>query len=128
VLSFNYSRERLGGMAVVFYAIAVFLALRTVAERTLDAPRARFAAIGLALALLGAAWQTRAVATLEYVRATALRNQLEWLVLLPERRMEFAKRPVYLRIMESMIEQGTDASGPRPTRYPEWVARTIGQP
>ena len=28
VLSFNYSRDRLGGMAVPFYALAAFFALR----------------------------------------------------------------------------------------------------
>jgi hypothetical protein len=27
-----------------------------------------------------------------------------------------------------MIDQGTDPAAPRPTRYPAWVALTIGQP
>jgi hypothetical protein len=127
-LSFNYSRERLVGMAVVFYALAAFFALRAAAARLLEAPPRRFAVATAAVALLAVAWETRAVATIEYVRATAWRNQMEWLILLPARRAEFAERPAYLRIMESMIEQGTDPAAPRHTRYPEWVALTIGQP
>ena len=127
-LSFGYSRERLAGMAVVFYGIAAFFALRAGAIRAIAARRPAFVIVSVALLLLSVAWHTRAVATIEYARATAWRNHTEWLVLLPERRLEFAERPDYLRIMNSMITQGTDSSGPRPTRYPEWVALTIGQP
>jgi len=127
-LSFNYSRERLSGMAVVFYGIAAFFALRAAAARALEAKRMRFAVTGLALLVLSAAWQTRVLATVEYVRATAWRSHMEWLVMLPDRRLEFAERPAYLGIMNAMIEQGTEPAGPRPTRYPEWVALTIGQP
>lgn len=128
VLSFNYSRARLGGMAVPFYAMAAFFAVRAAASRALEAPRARFVIAGIALTLLAAGWHTRAVATIEYARATALRNHMEWLITLPERRTEFADRPVYLQIMKSMIDQGTDPAGPRPIPYPQWVALTIGQP
>jgi hypothetical protein len=128
VLSFNYSRERLAGMAVVFYGIAAYFALRAAAASALQAPRMRFAVTGLALLVLSAAWHTRALATIEYARATARRSHMEWLVMLPERRLEFAERPAYLGIMNSMIDQGTDSTTPRPVRYPEWVALTIGQP
>jgi hypothetical protein len=127
-LSFNYSRERLAGMAVVFYALAAFFALRAAASRMLEASPGRFAIASIAVALLALAWETRTVATIEYVRATAWRNHMEWLILLPERRAEFAERPAYLRIMDSMNEQGADPAGPRPVRYPGWVALTIGQP
>jgi hypothetical protein len=48
--------------------------------------------------------------------------------MLPDRRLEFGERPAYLGIMNAMIEQGTEPTAPRPTRYPEWVALTIGQP
>lgn len=128
VLSFNYSRERLAGMSVLFYGITAFFALRAAAMRALEASQMRLAGAGLVLMVLGAVWQTRALATIEYVRATAWRNHMEWLVMLPDRRLEFAERPAYLRIMESMIEQGTDQEGPRPVRYPSWVALIIGQP
>lgn len=128
VLSFNYSRARLGGMAVPFYAIAAYFALRAAAERALAAPRWRSVAAGLALMALAAGWHTRTLGTIQYARATAGRNHTEWLVQLPERRLEFADRPTYLRILESMVEQGAAPNVPGPTPYPEWVALTIGQP
>jgi hypothetical protein len=126
VLSFNYSRDRLGGMAVPFYALAAFFAARAAAGRALEAPRPRMLAAGLALTLLMAAWQTRAMGTIEFVRATSLRNHMEWLTLLPARRVEFADRATYLRIMHSMVDQGTAPAPPRPTRYPPWIAGAIG--
>jgi hypothetical protein len=127
-LSLVYSRERLAGMAVVFYALAAFHALGAGASQVAQAGPARFRVAAVAVILLAAAWQTRAMATVEFIRATAWRNHMEWLVMLPERRAEFAERPDYLRIMNSMIEQGADAVSPRPTRYPEWVSLTTGQP
>jgi hypothetical protein len=128
VLSFNYSRDRLGGMAAVFYAIAAFFAVRAAAARILAASRARFVMASLGLALLAAAWHTRAVATLEYARVHSWGNQEEWFVRLPARRIEYAHRTVYVRIMESMIDQGTDPAAPRPTRFPDWVFLIIGRP
>jgi hypothetical protein len=127
VLSFNYSRDRLGGMAVPFYALAAFHALRAAALRVLDAPRVRFAVLAVALMALAIGWQVRAVGTLERARLTAFRNHTEWLVLLPERRMEFAERRTYLRIMEAMMRQGTEPDAPRPTRYPRGMSRWIAE-
>jgi hypothetical protein len=127
-LSFNYSRERLWGMAVPFYGIVAFFALREATLRAASLPRSMTVVAGVALMALAIAWQTRAIATIEYVRATAWRNHLEWLVLLPDRRIEFSERPAYLDIMDSMIPQGVDPASPRPTRYPQWVALSIGQP
>ena len=127
-LSFNYSRDRLGGMAVVFYALATFFAVREAASRLIAGTRVRLVMAGLGLAILAAAWQTRTFATLEYARVHSWGNQVEWFVRLPTRRLDFAHRPVYLTIMESMIEQGTDPSAPHPTRYPDWVLRTTGRP
>ncbi len=127
-LSLVYSRERLAGMAVAFYALAAFHALSAAASQAAQAGPARFRVAAVAFVLLAAAWQTRAMATVEFIRATAWRNHMEWLVMLPERREEFAERPAYLRIMNSMIDQGANAVSPRPTRYPEWVSLTTGQP
>jgi hypothetical protein len=127
LLSFNYSRGRLGGMAVVFYAAAVFFAVRAAALRVSSLSPARFAAAALALMLIAAAWQTRAIATVEWVRAHSSGNQQEWFVRLPSRRVEFAHRAFYLNVMESMIEQGTDPAAPRPTRYPDWARGILGE-
>lgn len=125
-LSFNYSRDRLGGMAVVFYALAAYFAVRAVATHFSAASRAGVAAAALGLVLLTAAWQARAVATLEWVRFLSSGSQSDWLVQVPERRLRFAHRPVYLRIMESMTAQGTDLSVPRPTRFPRAVREVLG--
>jgi hypothetical protein len=77
---------------------------------------------------LAAMWQTRTFATLEYARYTADVNQRQWLTMLHERRREFAARPVYLGIMESMVEQGTDPSTAHRTRYSARVNRVLGMP
>src|SRR5262249_51173222 len=126
VLSFNYSRDRLGGMAAVFYAVTAFFALRAAALRTLTVPRGSFVGATLALSALVLAWHVRAVGTIEWTRHTSRANQIGWLVQLPSRRLEFADRPIYLQIMNSMIAQGTDPSAPQPTRYPRWIARSLG--
>jgi hypothetical protein len=127
-LSFNYSRDRLGGMAVVFYATAAFHALRAAAERAAAVPRARGIALALMLMVLAAAWHSRTFTTLEYARYTAEVNQRQWLTMLPERREEFADRATYLEILDAMIPQGADAEAVRQTRYPMCVKRVLGLP
>jgi hypothetical protein len=127
-LSFNYSRDRLGGMAVPFYALSAFFAVRAAAARALTARRPQFVLATAGLVLLAVAWQTRAASTIEIARIFSARNSTEWLVLLPDRRTEFAERPVYLGIMQSMIEQGTEPGAARPTNYPRLVKRTLGLP
>jgi hypothetical protein len=127
LLSFNYSRDRLGGMAVPLYAVAAFHALRALAIRAPEFTRRRFAIASLVLAFIAAGWQIRAVATIEHVRITAARNRAEWLTDLPRRRADFADREVYLAIMQSMVEQGTRSDAARPTPYPSLVARTLGE-
>lgn len=126
-LSFNYSRDRLGGMAVVFYAAAAFFAVRAAAALISKAPGAVFVAAALVLALLSAAWQTRAVATIEWARAHASGGTRQWLVLVAERRVTFGRRAAYIRIMESMVPQGTASNAARPTRLPEWAHQVLGQ-
>lgn len=127
-LSFNYSRERLAGIGVVFYALAAFFAVRAAALQLLTASRIRCLAAGLGLALLAVSWQTRTIHTLEWTRDFAWRNQREWFVTLPIRRVEFAHRKGYVRIMNSMVGQGTAPAVPRATRFPDWVLHTIGEP
>jgi len=39
---------------------------------------------------------------------------------------EFAERPVYLGIMETMIDQGTEPLMAPPTRDARWIVRTLG--
>jgi hypothetical protein len=122
-LSFNYSRDRLGGMAVPFYALAAFHALRAAARRVTELPRWRFEAAAAGLVLLASLWHIRAVGTVEAVRVTAARNQMEWLTSLAQRTRDFADRPVYLSILDSLRAQGTAESAPLPptTRGRSWA-------
>jgi hypothetical protein len=127
VLSVNYSRDRLGGMVVPLYAVASFHAVRAAVERASTARRVPFVIAAAILTLVAAGWHLRAVGTLEQARRFSLRNHTEWLVAMPERRQEFAERPMYLRIMDSMADQGTTPGSPQPTRYPRWLSRWIGE-
>jgi hypothetical protein len=125
-LGFNYTRDRLAGMAVVFYALAAFYAVRAAAERIANASPAAIASGGLALLLLAGAWQLRTVGTVEHARLTAFKNRREWITNLQRRRTEFANRAAYLRILDAMIDQGTSPSAPRPTPLSRQAASLIG--
>ena len=127
-LSFNYSRDRLGGMAAVYYALAAYFAIRAVAAQAIEASPERCLATGLTLCLLASLWSLRAVGTVEWTRRTAFDNQARWLTQLVERREEFADRPVYLGIMREMVDQGTAPGAPWPTRYPRYIGRWMGPP
>jgi hypothetical protein len=122
VLSFNYSRDRLGGIAAVFYAIAAFFAVRAAAERAI---RARLVAGGVALLLVGGAWEMRAIGTIEYARRIAAKNQRECITDLDHRRTEFADRPVYLRTMEAMVDQGVPHALPHEAGTAQSLAEAI---
>src|SRR5204863_1319073 len=108
-----------------FYGVAAYYAFRSLGQTMSGAVRPRTVVVGATLVLLAATWQIRAVSTVENARRTAWRNQMEWLADLPKRRAEFADRPVYTKIMESMVAQGTKPGSPEPTHYPEWLARTL---
>ena len=127
-LGFNYSRDRLGGMAVVFYATAAYFAMRAAGERAMHASRARMVAAGIALMLLAGAWQLRAIGTVEYVRLMARNNRTEWITDLQARRTDFADKPRYLQIMEAMAGQGLEPPSTRRKPYPRWARVWIGEP
>jgi hypothetical protein len=125
-LGFNYTRDRLGGMAAVFYALAAYYAIRTAAERLVPAPRPVVMSMGVVLVLLAGAWQLRTIGTVEHARLTAFKDRREWITNLQRRRVEFANRAPYLRILNAMIDQGTTSSSARPTPLPEWAGSIIG--
>ena len=125
-LGFNYARDRLGGMAVPFYALTAYFAVRAAAERAAAARPGRLAAAVLALVLLGAGWQLRAIGTLEQARVRSAQNHREWIVDLDSRRARFARRAVYMRTLEALAPQGTGPALARPTPYPEWFRRLLG--
>ena len=125
-LSFNYSRDRLGGMAVPLYALAAFHAVRAAALRAAAVPRH---AIGMAILLLtlGATWQLRALHTLENTRQRAVNTEREWSTLFGTRRAEFTDREAYTAILDGMLPQGTNPGAIRRTRYPRWIVRMLGE-
>lgn len=129
-LSFNYSRDRLGGMAVPFYALAAYAALRWAALGVVryGARRAHpvlLPAAAIGLLVLAGLWQLRALDTIEFVRGRALGNQREWMTDLPRRRVEFADRPEYLGIMERLVEQGTASGAPVPTDFRRFARQWV---
>jgi hypothetical protein len=126
-LSFNYSRDRLGGMAVVFYALATFHAVRFAVSRFATARPVVALAGAILLVAVAGTWQVRALYTLEYKRAAAVKVQREWLIQFDERRAEIADLSTRLSILESMQSQGIEANLTRYTPYPSWLVRMMGE-
>jgi len=123
---FNYTRDRFGGIAAVFYALAAYHAVRAAACVVVLKSRPLFTFAAAGLLMLAIAWQVRATGTVLYVRETAWLNQKEWLVDLADRREAFADRPVYLAMLEAMVEQGTDPSVTPAGPDPRWFATVFG--
>jgi hypothetical protein len=127
-LSYHYSRDRLGGMAAIFYAMAAFEAVRHLAARALltDAVRVpRFGPTVTVLTLIAFTWHVRAIGTLEWTRRVSEVNTIGWLTQMPQRRARFAERAVYLGIMNHMVRQGTASDAARPTNYPMFLQRLL---
>ena len=125
-LSFNYSRDRLGGMAVPLYAVAAYHAVRAAGWRFAGRPAAA-AAIAVLLVVLGASWQLRALHTIENTRQRAINTEREWSTHFAMRRAEFTDRTVYTSILDAMLPQGTNPDAIRRTRYPRWFVRMLGE-
>jgi hypothetical protein len=126
-LGFNYSRDRHGGMAVVFFAFAAFEAVRALAARAQEARQSRATTIAVALLLLAGAWQLRAIGTLEHERLLSWKNHREWITNLQLRRVASARDADYLQVLDAMVNQGTRLGEPEPTHYPAWFVALIGK-
>jgi hypothetical protein len=124
-LAFNYSRDRLGGMALVPYAVASFYAVRAARSTLARAAAARTAAVTVALVLLMTAWQMRVVHTLDGARKRAADSHREWITNPYERRAAFAGRDDYLHALDVLTPQGTVRPA-GPPHYPAWVKRLLG--
>ncbi|HEU5197958.1 MAG TPA: hypothetical protein VFW70_24680 [Methylomirabilota bacterium] len=124
-LAFNYSRDRLGGMALVPYAVASFYAVRALLATLKQAGAARIVAVTLGLTLLMGAWQTRVVHTLDAARERAADSHREWLTDSYDRRVQFASRERYLHALDVLTPQGT-VRPPGPPHYPAWVTQLLG--
>jgi len=126
VLSFNYSRDRLGGMALVPYAAASYFAVRAALARTVEATTVGRIVGVLALVLLASTWQVRTLRMLDGARKRVADNRKEWITDLHQRRTDYAGRADYLRAMEALAPQGTAPVGVRPLRYPRWALTLLG--
>lgn len=126
-LGFSYARDRLGGMAVVFVALAAYFAMRRAGDAVMRLRGALLPMALTALVVLAAAWQVRAVGTLEAVRVQSEKNQREWIVDLFARHRDFADRRVYIEILDSMTAQGVAPSAPHSSEYPDWVRSLLGE-
>lgn len=130
-LSYLYSRDRLGGMTVIFYALASYAAIRHLAEQTSrveGVTNRRFVCTASLLAVIALTWHVRAVGTLEWTRRMSESNYVDWLTQVPQRQLEFADRGIYLGIMSRMVHQGTAPDSARPSNYPGLVQRSMGPP
>jgi hypothetical protein len=126
-LGFNYSRDRMGGMAVVFLALAAYFAVRAAGERiTLQTSSARATAAALCLMLLAGAWQIRAMGTIDSVRLRAAKVHRNWITGLQGRRLDYGGHTQYLRILNGMAEQGMKPVAA--SLYPDWAQSFLGEP
>jgi hypothetical protein len=131
-LGFNYTRDRFGGMAAVFYAMAAYFALRHACDRITapstarstapftTAPRRVYALT--AVVVLAVAWQLRAVGTIEAEHARASGTRRGWMAGVHQVWVDRGDRRRYVAILDAMTEQGTDLATATPARYPEWTA------
>jgi len=126
-LGFNYSRDRLGGMAVVFYAIAAYFSVRAAAQWAASGARMRMVAAGVGLLVLAGAWQLRAIGTVEDVRVHSAKIRREWIVDLQQQRTDYARQRTYQQILQALAPQGLDPSSARPTAYPRWFRAWLGK-
>jgi hypothetical protein len=112
-LGFNYTRDRLAGMAAVFYALAAFPAVRELIRRAPQGSRTRVVAIAAAVVVLAGLWVIRAIGTVDFARLTASKNRREWITNLQARRTQFARDPLYLNMLNAMAAQGAQPTPPR---------------
>lgn len=105
-LGFNYSRDRLGGMAVPFYVLCAYFTARALVDAAAAGRRAVLVIVVLAVVAVG--WQLRAVGTVESVHLTSIKVHRDWLTDLRARHLDFAGSPDYVRILDAMTQQGAE--------------------
>jgi hypothetical protein len=125
-LGFNYSRDRLGGMAVVFYALGSYYALRQAGLRLSQASRLTMMAAAVPLLLLSAGWQLRAIGTVDSVEARARRTHREWVANRAHEKVGHASQGDWLRILTEMEPQGVTPVTERTPEYERRASRWLG--
>lgn len=126
-LGFNYTRDRFGGMATVFYAMAAYhamhhlLAWLVVPSRS---PRTVLRMTAAAL-VLAAAWQLRAIGTVESEHARTNSSRREWMADLQPERVDKAEKTRYVAVLDALARQGRDLDSSIAGRYPSWAIRWL---
>jgi hypothetical protein len=123
-LGFNYTRDRMGGMALPFYAFAAYFAVRAAGEHAMRASRGVTMAIGVMLLVLGTAWQLRALGTIDSVHLRSAKVHRNWITDLQHRRTKYAREGSYLRILNAMTAQGIERP---PVQSPRWAEDWLGE-
>jgi hypothetical protein len=126
-LGFNYARDRLGGMALVFLALAGYHAIRRAAAIAAAGSGAPAVVLAGVLGLLAVAWQVRAVGTVEYVRYATERAQREWITAPYLKRVNGTQSLTYADLFERLRAQGTASSAPVRHAYPDWLQDVLGE-
>ncbi len=124
-LGFKYTRDRFGGLALVFYAVAAYHASGALLRRG-HMRRLATGVVTTLVVLTALGWQLRAVGTLHHLRVTTDRNRLEWLVDWGERQQRFQDRPTYLHLMDQLRDQGTRARHLETATDARWLTRVLG--
>ena len=125
-LGFNYSRDRLGGMAVVFYALAAYYAFRSVGLRLGDARPAKIAVVALPLLLLSTGWHMRALGSADWVEMRSRKAYREWVATRYDERKSHTDRAKWLEVFSAMEPQGVKAVPGRDPLYERWAYRLMG--
>lgn len=126
-LGFNYARDRLGGMALVFLAVAAYHALRRAAAASSIAVGPRAVSALVCLCIFALAWQVRAIGTVEFVRYASERTQREWLTAPAGRRLPGVHGPTFTSLLQRMTAQGTDPAAAVRHDYPHGVMSWMGE-
>ena len=125
-MSYPYIKEVVMSPAGMFYAAALFVAVRHVVEKFSVYPsRVAAAGVAIVLLLLSGGWTLRTVTLVTSMRATAFVNRSDWAVAdehMNRNRPEWRGRhPDAERLFQSLREEVVRASVPQPYTMPRWT-------
>ena len=128
-ISYPYLKEVVMSPAGMFYAAALFIAIRDLLQTTRQRPHARAAWVAIPLVVLSAGWTLRAVTLVESLRATAFVNRNDWAVA-EEREDEVrpqwrSRHPDAERLVRELREEVVQMRVPQPYTMPRWTRTWI---
>jgi len=128
-ISYPYLKEVVMSPAGMFYAAALFIAVRDVLQSVRRHPSARVAWLAVPLLVISTGWTLRAATLVESLRASAFVNRNDWAV--AEDR-EDAVRPQWRsrhpdaeRLVRQLRREVVDMPVPQPFTMPRWTRTWI---